>query len=202
MSFDDRLRAGFDEQAVAFEPEVERALDSVRSRGRAHRWRGRSIVLAASVATAASLVGVTLMMNGERPRDLQPLDDQTAVPAREPTGDAAPPLRGTLVADIAEPSWLAGTWTMSLQGNGTMEMSPPRGYGGNPTGLVFTADASSFRTALFSGGACADDGTGVYGWVRREEQIVFDTVSDTCRARITFLTGSSWALSTEVPPRQ
>ena len=114
----------------------------------------------------------------------------------------APRLRGTLVADIVNPPGLSGRWTVSLQGNGTMEVSPPRGYDGIPTGLVFTADASSFRTALFSGDECSDDGTGIYDWVRVKDRIVFDAVSDSCKVRLAFLTGTPWSLSTDAASRQ
>jgi hypothetical protein len=196
MSVDERLRGALRDQANAFVPQVEDALDRVHARGRRSRWRGTALAVAGSAAAVAAIVGAMAALD-ESPHDGATSTEQpaTSVSATE-TDTPIPPLRGTITADVDQPEVLAGRWTLRLNGNGSIDASPPPGFGGKVTGSVFTADGSSFRTLLFRGDVCAGDGTGIYSWLRVGEQIDFQVVSDTCAARARFLAGPEWTVST------
>ena len=159
MSVDERLRSALRDQAEAFVPPVETALDRVRARG--GRWRAVTIALTASAAAAVAVVGVWAVaeMTGE-----------DAIPTTVPTAPASPtgaaeddgsPLRGSIRADVAEPAALAGAWTLTLNGNGTMDVTPPPGFVGDVSGALSTADSTSFRSTLFGSDLCSGDGTGI-----------------------------------------
>jgi hypothetical protein len=117
----------------------------------------------------------------------------TTVPA---PGDASP-LRGRITADVTEPAALAGTWTLTLNGNGTMDVEPPAGYEGGVSTALFTASSTSLRTRLFQEDLCRDDGTGFYSWLRVAERVELQEVSDTCADRSTFFENATWVVSTE-----
>ena len=194
MSVEERLRSALRDQAEAFVPPVETALDRVRARG--GRWRAVTIALAASAAAAVAVVGVWAVaeMTGE-----------DAIPTTVPTAPASPtgaaeddgsPLRGSIRADVAEPAALAGAWTLTLNGNGTMDVTPPPGFAGDVSGALFTADRTSFRSTLFGSDLCSGDGTGIYDWLRVGDRIEFHVLSDACDARSRYFADSSWSVST------
>jgi hypothetical protein len=199
MSVDDRLRDALREQADAFVPQVELALDRVRARGRLQRWRAGSVAVAASAVLVAAVAGVLVALDSAPQPDAPPVGPATT----SASGDATPPpqgrLRGTMAADVDQPAALAGRWTLQLNGNGTIDVSTPKDFRGEASSPFFTADTSSFRTTLFDGGTCRGTGTGIYSWLRVADRIEFQPVSDTCVARARFFADSTWRLSTRTP---
>jgi hypothetical protein len=111
------------------------------------------------------------------------------------------PLRGALDGVVTTPADLAGAWALQLDGNGTMRVTPPRGYGGIVDGSVFSADAVSFRTTLFQADRCAAQGTGIYTWLAVGSRIEFRVVSDRCAERADFLESATWTMSTATGAR-
>jgi hypothetical protein len=200
MSVDDRLRNALRDQADSFVPPVETALDRVRARG--ERWRNATVTLAASAAAAIAIGGVWAVSELNGQDALQPARTPTAPasPTSAAEGDASP-LRGTITADVAQPPALTGTWTLTLNGNGTMDVEPPADHQGDVSGALFTADTTSFRTRLFEGDRCRGDGTGFYTWLRVGRRIEFQAVSDTCADRTTFFENATWAVSTGLAAR-
>jgi hypothetical protein len=196
MSVDERVRGALRDQADAFVPQVEDALDRVHARGRRSRWRGAAVAVAGSAAAVAAIVGAMAALD-ESPHDGATSTEQpaTSVSATE-TDTPIPPLRGTITADVDQPVVLAGRWTLRLNGNGSIDASPPTGFGGEVSGSVFTADGSSFRTTLFGDDLCAGDGSGIYSWLRVGDQVEFQALSDTCAARSSFFADSTWTVST------
>lgn len=199
MSVDDRLRGALSAQAEAFAPRVEDALDRVRVRSRRERWRNAAVGMAASAAAVAAVVGSVVALDGIWTQE--PPTVGRPSPSITTATDTAPALRGSLTGDVVQPDVLAGRWTLQLNGNGSMGVSPPPGFGGEVSGPVFTADGSSFRTMLFGEDRCAGHGTGIYDWLRVGDRIEFDTVSDTCATRTRFFAGSTWTVSTGTTPR-
>lgn len=196
MSVDERLRSALREQAESFLPPVESALDTVRARG--GRRRSATVALGAAAAAAVALGGAWAV--SELPVGDVPPAAQTPTAPATTTGPApqeASPLRGRITADVAEPAALAGTWTLTLNGNGTMDVEPPAGYEGDVSTALFTASSTSLRTSLFQESLCRDDGTGFYSWLRVGERIELHEVSDTCADRSTFFGSATWVVSTE-----
>lgn len=196
MPVDDRLRSALRDQADGFVPQVEESLDRVRARGRRERWRTSAVVVAAPVAAAAAVAAAVLAVDAPRQEDLLPLDRPTTSVTDSATDAPTAPLRGTVIGDVERPEALAGRWSLQLNGNGSIDVSPPAGFGGDLTGLAFTADGTSFRTSLFENGLCGKHGTGIYSWLRVVDRIDFETVSDTCAARTQFFANTVWAAST------
>jgi hypothetical protein len=196
MSVDDRLRSALRDQADGFVPQVEESLDRVRARGRRERWRTSAVVVAAPVAAAAAVAAAVLAVDVPRQQDPLPVDRPTASVTDSATDAPPAPLRGTIIGAVERPDALAGRWSLELNGNGSLDVSPPAGFGGDLSGSAFTADGTSFRTSLFGRDLCAEDGTGIYSWLRVGDRIEFQTVSDTCAARARFLTQTAWAPST------
>ncbi len=197
MSVDDRLRGALRDQADAFVPPVETALDRVRARGA--RWRSATaaLVAAAAVAAIVAIGGVWAVAELDGQDALPPAESPMAPesPTRAAADDATS-LRGPIRAEVPGPAALAGTWKLTLHGNGTMDVAPPAGYDGDVSGALFTADTASFRTTLFGRDVCRGDGTGIYSWLRVGERIEFQGVSDTCADRSAFFENSPWVVST------
>lgn len=197
MSVDDRLRSALREQANSFLPPVETALDRVHARGRIERWRGAAVAMMASAGAAVAIFGALAMLDGPGEDDAPPpLEQPTGSPSGTATDTPQPPLRGSITGDVKQPAELAGRWTIRLNGNGTMDVTPPAGFAGVVSGALFTADSTSFRTTLFQADLCSGDGTGIYDWLRVGERIEFQVVSDTCDGRSRFFEDSAWSLST------
>ena len=200
MSVDDRLRNALRDQAKEFVPPVETSLDRVRARG--ERRRGASAALATSAAAVIAICGGWAVGGLTGGNDVPPAEPLTA-PA-SPTGvteDSVVPLRGQISADVREPIVLFGTWTLTLNGNGTINAAPPPGYEGDLSGALFTADLASFRTTLFQADVCRGVGTGIYSWLRVRDRIEFETISDGCGDRSAFFENSTWLVSTEPASR-
>lgn len=196
MSVDDRLRSALRDQADSFTPQSETALDRVHARGRVERWRSAAVAMAGSAAAVATIAGAVLALDGARVGDAPPADGPTAPPSGTATSSSPAPLRGRITGDVTRPDALAGRWTVRLNGNGTIDVSPPVRFDGEVSRPWFTADGTSFRTTLFQDDFCTGAGTGIYSWLRVGDQIDFQTVSDTCAARARFLADSTWTVST------
>lgn len=205
MSVDERLRSAFREQAEVLTPEVDDALADVRRRGRAARRRGAALGLVAAAA-AATVVGVIAGLDlGGRGEGLpaggpsSPAEDGS----RSPVGPTTPTgsLRGGLDGTVTTPRELAGAWSLQLNGNATLDVSPPADYAGTVAGALFTADGSTFRTTLFGADLCAGDGTGIYRWLAVGDRVEFEVVSEPCLARSQFFEDTDWTVSTGSRPR-
>lgn len=196
MSVDERLRRALREQAESFMPPVETALDRVHARGRRARWLAAATATVASAAAVVA-IGGALVLLGTGEEDAPPVERPTGSPSPSATDTPQSPLRGSITADVARPAELAGRWTIRLNGNGTMEVSPPPGFAGDLTGSLFTADSTSFRTTLFEAASCAGDATGIYDWLRVGDRIEFHVVTDTCDPRSRFFEDSAWSVSTD-----
>ena len=201
MSVDDRLRSALRDQADSFLPSVEGALDRVHARGRAERWRSAAVAMTSSAAAVAAIIGALALLGVPgREGTTGPVEQPTASTSGTPTDTAPTPLRGSITGDIDQPGELAGRWTVRLNGNGTMDVTPPLGYAGDVSRALFTADGTSFRTTLFQADLCRGDGTGIYDWLRVGEQVEFQVVSDTCDSRSRFFEDSAWSVSTAAEP--
>lgn len=196
MSVEERLRGALRDQAASFTPPVETALDRLHARRRTERWRSAAVAVAASAAVVAVVAGaLATARGGIMGGDAPPADRPTAsTTGAEPSAIA--PLRGSIVGDVDQPAMLGGRWTLDLNGNGTIDVSPPARFDGRVSGPMFTADGGFFRTSLFQDDLCARDGTGIYTWVRVGEQIDFEVLSDRCAGRARFFADSTWTTST------
>jgi hypothetical protein len=196
MSVDERLRHALRDQADAFVPQVEVALDRVHARGRRSRWRGAAVAVAGSAAAVAGIVGALAALD-ESPNEDATRTDQPATSVAGTRTDTPPaPLRGTITADVDQPGVFSGRWTLRLNGNGSIDVWPPPDFSGEVSRPVFTADGGSFRTSLFGDDVCVGDGTGIYSWLRVGDQIEFQALSDSCAARARFFADSTWTVST------
>ncbi len=201
MSVDERLRSALRDQAHSFVPSVETALEDVRSQGRRPRWRSATVAVASTAAVAAAVVGAVAWLGHTGPQGAPPAGGPTsATLATDPTSAT---LEGRITADVAAPQDLAGTWTLPLNGNGSIDVEPPAGYSGSVSGALFAAYGSTFRTTLFQTDVCAGDGTGTYRWLETGDRVEFHVTSDPCAARVRFFEDSAWtvddALSASAP---
>lgn len=201
MSVDDRLRGALRDQADTFVPQLEEALDRVHARGRREQWRGAAVALGASAAAAAAIAGAVMAFDGTRPEDVPAVQRPTTSASETASGMPGGPLRGTITAHVDQPDALAGRWTLRLNGNGSIDASPPETFREKVSGPVFTADGSTFRTTLFRDDVCSGDGSGIYNWLRVGDRIEFQTLTDTCTPRARFFAGSRWTASTGSSPR-
>lgn len=201
MSVEERLRLALQDQAVTVQPDVETALAGVHARGGAVRSRRAALAGAGVAASVAAVVGAVVWAG--------PFGREAGPPAGGPTRSAVPtdrppgvlPLRGVIEGAVTDPPELAGSWSLRLNGNATLDVVAPQDYPGVLAGALYTADRSSFRTTLFQSDVCSADGTGIYTWLAVGDRVEFTVVSDPCGDRARFFEESVWTVSTEQGPQ-
>jgi hypothetical protein len=192
VSVDERLRSALRDQAQSFAPSVEAALEDVRNRGRRPRWRSATVAVASTAAAAAALAGAVAWLGHTGTQDGPPADEPSpSTVAVDPTSAT---LQGRITANVAAPQDLAGTWTLPLNGNGSIDVEPPTDYPGVVSGALFSTYGSTFRTTLFQTDVCAGDGSGTYRWLETGDRIEFHVTSDPCATRVRFFEESAWTL--------
>jgi hypothetical protein len=192
MSVDDRLRQGLGANATAMEPQVETRLDDVRRRGRraGRVRRARTGALVAAAVAVAALVA--FVVRPEVPQDPSP-----APSVASPSATAE--LFSRYSSDVSRPQRLAGHWGLELRGNGSVVVTPPRGYAGVVSGTIFTADRSLLRINLFAQDVCSDLGNGEYAWSRAGDRLVLAVSNDPCEARVRFFSENEWVVNRTTP---
>ena len=98
------------------------------------------------------------------------------------------------VADLG----LAGTWSMTLAADGTIDLAPPSSFAGSrATGHTFSLAGSMFRTDLYYNDYC--NSVGVYAWTRSNGELTFTSSSDGCAIRMTLLGTHPWSEGATTP---
>ena len=184
---EDRLRAALADQANSWEPPVESSLQRVHTR---ERRRKLSWMVAAVLALIVCVAGVATAVRATR-------SGQVAVPAARASQGVSPsetvqPLQGTFTAQVSTPARLAGGWSLTLQADGRLLVSPPASYGGVVSGELYSATREEFRTTLFQTDVCSGTGVGVYTWARTPSGISFTAKDDDCAARQASFSENSW----------
>jgi hypothetical protein len=131
--------------------------------------------------------------------------DQPAGPT--PSQSAAPPdfssIAGTYTVELTDAdatvaaNHMAGTWTIELGADGTMQLSIPAGFtreGQDPAGNAFTLAASQFRTNLFYNDFCHS--IGVYRWGLRGTRLTFSPLIEDCPVRQAIFASQRWVART------
>jgi hypothetical protein len=84
-------------------------------------------------------------------------------------------------------------WTMRLEPNGTVLLSPPATFlpgASGLSGVAFSLTGDRFRTNLFYNDYC--NSIGNYVWSRAAGGLTFTSVDDTCAIRRTLLATTAW----------
>ena len=203
MAFDRRLREELRRDAARIDADVERNLGAVEARSR----RRNDLPTTGLLAAAAIVVLAVLFRVGE------PRSDTAAGPGSSPTApsSAAPSPSGaatypqiagtyTVSLDPTDPAvvreGVGGSWTMRLQPDGLVLMSPPATFApGNAglTGIAFSLTGDRFRINLFYNDHCNSVGT--YTWALQAGRLSLTPVDDTCSIRRTLLATTPWHTS-------
>ena len=194
MSFDDRLRRELQQTADTIEPDVGEALGIVEGRTRRRGTVGLGSVLAAVAVVVIVVVGLqsaTSWRDRESGASPSPVDGSP-----DPFGYGR--ISGTYVVNLQAPAGLpdlgdvAGEWTMVLDRDGTMKVTPPATFSeGDATqsGAAFSLADDRLRTNLFQQ-RC--DSVGAYGWSLGADQLTLTPVDDACALRATVLGERPW----------
>ena len=194
MSFDDRLRRELHRTADTIEPDVGQGLTIVQARAQRRGTIGLGSLLGAVAVIVIVVVGLQAVASV---RD----SDPGASPS--PVGGTPDPfgygrISGAYVVTLQAPDGLpeigdvAGQWTMVLDRDGTMEMTPPATFGeGDATqsGAAFSLAGDRLRTNLFQQ-RC--DSVGAYAWSLVEDQLTLTPLDDACALRATVLGERPW----------
>lgn len=207
MSFDRRLRESLQEATAAIEPEVERNLRAVEARSGRRSGVGVSTLLVAAAIVVAALILRFPDRLGTAPGSTP---NATVAPTLAPSPGVSlsvpasyPQIAGTyrVVLDPADPTVqkddVGGAWTMRLEADGAVLLSPPPTFlpGANGlSGIAFSLAADRFRTDLFYNDYCNSVGT--YVWNLVAGRLSFTSVDDTCSIRKTLLTTTPWIVGT------
>lgn len=204
MGFDRRLKAALRRDAESIDPAVEWRLERVRERGRPES-RGRTALRGGALAVLSLLAVLIIAVLAGAPGG-QPNSSPSPSASPSPSGLAdytaiAGTYQVTLSASQAKVSAnsLTGLWTMTLNVDGAISISPPAGFtaeGSTPTGNAYSLNGGAWRTNMFSNDLCSDS-VGMYAWSRSGTALTFNVLSDPCIVRVTLLTSSPW--STESP---
>jgi hypothetical protein len=204
MSLDRRLRDELRREAEAIEPDVERHLGAVEARARRRGGIGAStLLLAAAIVVAAIILRVPdPRLSGEVGSSGSPSPVASSSPSPSPSAPATyPEIAGTYVAmlDSADTAVkrdaLGGEWTMRLQPEGVIFLSPPASFvpgASGLSGIAFSLVGDRFRTNLFYNDYCNSIGT--YAWSRAGNTLTFTEVDDTCSIRRTLLATTPWVI--------
>ena len=204
MAFDRRLREELRRDAARIDADVERNLGAVEARSR----RRNDLPITGLLAAAAIIALAVLFRVGE------PRSDTAAGPGSSPTvpppstvpspsGVATyPQIAGTysVSLDPTDPAvqrdGLRGLWTMRLQPDRLVLMSPPPTFAPGSaglTGIAFSLTGDRFRTNLFYNDYCNSVGT--YTWALQAGRLALTPVDDTCSIRRTLLATTPWRTS-------
>jgi hypothetical protein len=204
MSLDRRLRDELRREAAAIEPDVERQLGAVEARARRRGGIGAStLLLAAAIVVAAVILRVPDPRLGDGAGSSRsPSPVASSSPSPSPSAPATyPEIAGTYVAmlDSADTAVkrdaLGGEWTMRLQPEGVVFLSPPASFvpgASGLSGIAFSLVGDRFRTNLFYNDYCNSIGT--YAWSRAGNTLTFTQVDDTCSIRRTLLATTPWVI--------
>jgi hypothetical protein len=204
MSLDRRLRDELRREAEAIEPDVERHLGAVEARARRRGGIGAStLLLAAAIVVAAIILRVPdPRLSGEVGSSGSPSPVASSSPSPSPSAPATyPEIAGTNVAMLdaavaaVKRDALGGEWTMRLQPEGVVFLSPPATFvpgASGLSGIAFSLVGDRFRTNLFYNDYCNSIGT--YAWSRAGNKLTFTLVDDTCSIRRTLLATTPWVI--------
>lgn len=202
MSLDRRLREELRRAAAAIEPDVERHLGAVEARARRRGGIGGwTLLLAAAIVVAAIILRVPDPRIGPGPGSSGPptaaaSNPPSATPSVPPT---YPEIAGTYLATLdgadaaVKRDGVAGSWTMRLQPDGGIFLSPPASFvpgASGLSGIAFSLTGDRFRTNLFYSTDCNSVGT--YAWSRAGNRLTFTPVDDKCSIRRTLLATTPW----------
>jgi len=189
MSLDRRLRDALQRSSSVVDPDVGRNLAIVRRRTRRAviRQRVTTTLLAAAMVAAAVVLG---------PRLLDIIRSQHETPPARPSPSA---LVGSYHADLTgaggplATARLAGPWTLTLNGDGSILWNAPPGSGvteGLPRD-TYQVTGTQLVTNLFRS-LCRGSGVGSYSWTRSGGTLTLVTVRDGCQLRRAILTSVPW----------
>jgi hypothetical protein len=204
MAFERRLREELRRDAEQIEAYVERNLGAVEARSR----RRRDVPSVGLLAAAIIVALVVLVRVGEPPSDTRPgtgTSPTVAPPSilPSPSGVATyPQIAGTYTVSLdssdqaVERDGLGGMWTMRLQPDGLVLLSPPSTFAPGTaglTGIAFSLEGDRFRTNLFYNDYC--NSVGIYTWALRAGRLSLTPVEDTCSIRRALLATTPWLTS-------
>ena len=205
MSLDRRLRDELRREAAAIEPDVERHLGAVEARALRRGGIGAStLLLAAAIVVATIILRVPdPRLGGEAGSSGPPTPVASSSASPSPSAAAAyPEIAGMYVATLENANTavkrdgVAGTWTMRLEPDGVIFLSPPASFvpgASGLSGIAFSLVGDRFRTNLFYNDYCNSIGT--YAWSRAANTLTFTQVDDTCSIRRTLLATTPWVIS-------
>jgi hypothetical protein len=193
MSLDQRLRGALRRSASAVDPDVQRALWAVRRRTRrvVIRQRVTSSLLATALLAAVVVVG---------PDVLDVIRSQRQPPITPATNPSPSALVGSYQADLTGVGGglgargLAGPWTLTLNGDGSILWNPPPGSGlseGLPRD-TYQVSGTTVVTNLFASRLCQSSGVGSYSWSQSGGTLRLVAVDDGCQLRQAILTSAPW----------
>ena len=204
MGLDRRLREELRRDAARIETDVERNLGAVEAQS-----RRRSAVPSTGLLVAAAIIAVAVLFRIGEPRSdtgVGPASSPTAPPPStvpSPFGPATYPQIAatyTVSLDPTDPAvardGLGGLWTMRLQPDGLVLMSPPATFkpgAAGLTGIAFSLSGDRFRTNLFYNDYCNSVGT--YTWALQAGRLSLTPVDDTCSIRRSLLATTTWNIS-------
>ena len=217
MAFDRRVRDELRGEVERTRPDLDRHLAIVRDRSRdvgasTGPFRRAATAMVATVqvlavATLAAVIALVIVL-----RVIPPLPPagglggpspsilSTAPSASEaPSPPDFPAIAGTYSTTLSASNLavsrdrLAGTWTFTLQRNGTMLLVPPQTFpdaANGISGVSFSLDGDRFRSDLFFSDYCQSVGT--YRWVLSGARLTLTADGDTCAIRTTLLSTLPW----------
>jgi hypothetical protein len=203
MSLDRRLREELRQLADSIEPDVERRLGAVEARARRRGGIGPSgVLIAAAIIVAALILRVPdhVTTPGSGPgSSAQPTLGASAAGSPS-TPPSYPQIAGVYLAALdpanatVKKDGVGGAWTMRLDANGAVVLSPPATFlPGVKSGIAFSLAGDHFRTDLFYNDYC--NSVGNYVWHLVDRRLTFTSVDDTCSIRRTLLTTAPWLTS-------
>jgi hypothetical protein len=203
MSLDRRLREELGHEAAAIEPDVERQLGAVEAGARRRNGvRAPWLLLGAAIVVAAIILRLPDGVNN-RPAGPGPSVVPSLGASIPPSALAShPTIVGTYTTTfywfdaLVKRDGLEGTWTMRLEPNGALVLSPPTTFAPGAkalSGITYSLAGDLFRTDLFF-----DDckSVGNYRWILAAiGHLRFTSIDDACLIRQTFLTRLPWLAS-------
>jgi hypothetical protein len=190
MSLDRRLRDAFDRAASTVEPDVELHLE--RTVGRASRLNRMSAVGAVVAASAVTVALIAAIQVFGSPSSNAGGPTPAASPANgSVSGVYVVTLRATDPGVATSDLTLAGTWSMTLEPSGAIELVPPSSFDGSrAAGHTFSVVGSTLRTDLYYNDYC--DSIGLYSWEETADGLTLTVVDDGCEIRKTVLATREW----------